>query len=162
MNRLSDTMKKLISTIIVWSFLALVGENVKAQSGKDKEAIKAVIELETASFLNLDYKTWSSVWLKVPYAYWSYSDSSGTSYVEGWENLNKTYRDYFKNAKPSKAAVTNEWIEIRVYENGAYVHFVQKVIDEIDRDETSQIRILEKVDGKWKVIYVGAIAIYPS
>jgi hypothetical protein len=132
-----------------------------AQAQNDKEAIKAVIEQETAAFMNVDYKTWSGLWMKVPYAYWSYSDSTGTSFVEGWENLNKTYVDYFKNSKPSKGEITNEWIEIRIYENGAYVHFIQKLKDEIDLDETSQVRILEKKDGKWKVVFVGAIAIYP-
>lgn len=132
-----------------------------SQAQNDKEAIKAVIEQETAAFMNVDYKTWSSLWMKVPYAYWSYSDSTGTSFVEGWENLNKTYVDYFKNSKPSKGEITNEWIEIRIYENGAYAHFVQKLKDEIDLDETSQVRILEKKDGKWKVVFVGAIAIYP-
>jgi hypothetical protein len=74
--------------------------------------------------------------------------------------MDKTYVDYFKNAKPSKAEISNEWIEIRIYQNGAYVHFVQKVQDEIDHDETSQMRVLEKKDGKWKLICVGAIAKY--
>lgn len=131
------------------------------QAQGDKEAIKAVIEQETASFMNVDYKTWSSLWLKVPYAYWSYSDSTGTNYTEGWDNLSKTYEEYFKTAKPSKGEITHEWIEIRIYENGAYVYFIQKVSDDIDHDETSQMRVLEKKDGKWKLICVGAIAKYP-
>jgi len=152
-------MKKIIQIVLAQALMVLMNVNVHAQN--DKEAIKAVIEKETASFMNVDYKTWSSLWWKVPYAYWSYSDSTGTSFVEGWDNLNKTYVDYFKSARPSKAEITNEWIEIRVFDNGAYAHFVQKVYDETDRDETSQIRVLEKKDGKWKLICVGAIAKYP-
>jgi hypothetical protein len=154
------TMKEF-SGVMLASMFMMIWAPVVAQNEKEKEAIKAVIEQETASFMNLDYKTWSSLWLKVPYAYWSYSDSSGTSYIEGWDNLNSTYADYFNNSKPSKAEITNEWIEIRVFEDGAYAHFVQKTYDEIDRDETSQIRVLEKKDGKWKLICVGAIAKYP-
>lgn len=128
---------------------------------KDVAAIKAVIAKETSSFMNVDYNAWSDTWLKVPYAYWSYSDSTDTSFVEGWQNLTKTFNEYFKTAKPSKATITNEWQEIRIYGNGAYVRFIQKVKDEIDRDETSQMRVLEKTkDGKWKVICVGAIAKY--
>lgn len=141
--------------------MAIIYIPVQAQVEKEKEAIKAVIEKETASFLNVDYKTWSSLWLKVPYAYWSFSDSTGTNYIEGWDNLDKTYADYFKNSKPSKGEITNTWKEIRVFENGAYAHFEQKVSDEIDSDETSQIRILEKKDGKWKLVCVGAITKYP-
>ncbi|MFM7487392.1 MAG: hypothetical protein ACKO13_10795 [Cytophagales bacterium] len=116
---------------------------------KDVEAIKTVIAKETLSFMNVDRKNWSDTWLKAPYAYWSYSDSTGTSFVEGWEALNKTFDEYFRTQKPSKATITNEWQEIRVYGNGAYVRFVQKVKDDIDRDETSQMRVLEKTkDGQ--------------
>lgn len=140
-------------------FITLLVPASSAQN--DKEAIKTVIEQETTAFMNVDYKNWSAMWLQVPYALWSYSDSTGTSFIEGWETLNKTYGDYFQNAKPSKAVIVNEWIEIRVYQNGAYAHFRQKAVDELDQDETSQVRILEKKDGKWKVVCVGAIAIYP-
>jgi hypothetical protein len=157
MKKLSPVLIMIVSALIILMYVP----PSKAQSDPEKEAIKSVIEQETASFMNLDYKTWSSLWLKVPYAYWSYSDSTGTSYIEGWDNLNSTYSDYFKNSKPSKGEITNQWIEIRVFENGAYAYFVQKVYDEIDRDETSQIRVLEKKDGKWKLICVGAIAKYP-
>ena len=144
--------------VFVIVFVAAITTPAMAQN--DKDAIKMVIEQETAAFMNVDYKTWSGLWLKAPYAYWSFSDSSGTSYIEGWDNLDKTYQDYFKNSRPSKAEITNEWIEIRVYENGAYAHFIQKAQDDIDLDETSQVRILEKKDGKWKVVCVGAIARY--
>lgn len=128
----------------------------------DKDAIKAVIAKETQSFMNVDRKNWAETWHQAPYSYWSYSDSTGTSFVEGWEALNKTFDEYFRTQKPSKAKITNEWIEVRVYGNGAYARFVQKVDDEIDRDETSQIRVLEKKDGNWKVICVGAVAKYPK
>lgn len=135
---------------------------VSAQNQSDTEAIKAVIARETSSFFKVDYKNWAESWNKVPYAYWSYSDSTGTSFVEGWEALTKTFDEYFKTQKPSNAVVENEYQEIRVYGTGAYARFVQRVKDEIDRDETSQIRVLEKKEGKWKVICVGAIAIYPK
>jgi Domain of unknown function (DUF4440) len=128
----------------------------------DQEAIKAVIAKETQSFMNVDRKNWAETWHPASYSYWSYSDSTGTSFVQGWEALNKTFDEYFKTQKPSKAKITNEWIEVRVYGNGAYARFVQKVEDEIDRDETSQIRVLEKKDGKWKAVCVGAIAKYPK
>jgi hypothetical protein len=129
---------------------------------KDIEAIKAVISKETSSYFNVDYKNWSETWVKAPYSYWSYSDSTATSYVEGWEALNKTFASYFKVSKPSRAIISHEWKEIRVYGNGAYARFIQKVKDDIDRDETSQMRVLEKTKDGWKVICVGAIAIYPK
>ncbi len=134
-------------------------------------AIKTVIEKETSSFQNVDRKAWEASWLKSPYAYWSYSDSTGTSFVQGWDAINKSFDTYFKTQVAgrqidvAKKGVTIEraWGEIRVYKNGAYVQYIQKVKDHlIERDETSQIRFLEKVDGKWKIVYVGIIANYPK
>ncbi|MFN5169234.1 MAG: hypothetical protein ACK5DD_06390 [Cyclobacteriaceae bacterium] len=149
---------KAIKLLII-SALALLSLPATAQ--KDQEMIKAVIEKETQSFFRVDRKGWEESWMKVPYAYWSYSDSTGTSYVEGWDQLTKTFDDYFKTAKPNQAKISNQWIDIRVYGSGAYARFIQRVQDDIDRDETSQVRVLEKgKDGKWKVVCVGAVAKY--
>ncbi len=137
----------------------------------DVAAIKAVIEKETSSFQNVDHKTWEDSWLKTSYAYWSYSDSTGTSFVKGWDAINKSFATYFKTQVPSRSidvakkgvAIERTWGDIRVYKNGAFVEYVQKVKDNlIYRDETSQIRVLEKADGKWKIVYVGIIAKYPD
>lgn len=154
-------MKKYIPSLLLMGLLSMAPLTADAQPA-DIAAIKEVIAKETLSFFTVDRAGWESCWLKVPYAYWSYSDSTATSFVEGWEALNKTFDSYFKTAKPSKAEITNEWLDIKVFGNGAYVRFVQKVKDEIDHDITSQVRVLEKKDGKWKVICVGAIAKYPK
>src|SRR5262245_44897858 len=97
-----------------------------SQPDKEKAAIKAVIAKETESFMNVDRKTWSDLWLPVPYAYWSYSDSTGTNYVDGWENITKTFDEYFRTQKPSRSKITNVWQEVRVYGNGAYARFLQR------------------------------------
>lgn len=155
-------MKPTVKILLI--FFVVIGQ-IKPSISQSAEvaAIKAVVAKETSSFMNVDYKNWSDTWLKAPYSYWSYSDSTSTSYLEGWEGINKNFKEYFKTSKPSRATITNEWQEVRVYGNGAYVRFVQKVKDDIDRDETSQMRVLEKSkDGKWKVICVGAIAKYPK
>jgi len=159
-------------SIFITSFCMLVAIHASAQNPKDVAAIKAVIEKETISFFNVSRKEWDETWLKVPYAYWSYSDSTGTSYVEGWDNISKTFDEYFKtqvSSRPidvahqtAKPTIERTWHDIRVYGTGAYVHYTQKVKDNIDRDETSQIRVLEKKDGKWKVVCVGVIAFYPK
>jgi hypothetical protein len=154
-------MKTLVTLSFLLICLLTSAWSQKKPAG-DVEAIKSVISKETSSFMNVDFKSWSETWAHEPYSYWSYSDSTGTSYVEGWDQLTKTFDKYFRTQKPSQAKITNEWIEFRVYGTGAYVRFIQKVADDIDRDETSQMRVLEKKDGKWKVVCVGAIAIYPK
>jgi len=144
-----------------------------AQNDKEVAAIKAVIEKETSSFLNVDRKGWDDSWMHVPYAYWSYSDSTGTNFLEGWDAVSRYFDEYFRTQQSSRQIdvahqsetliVERAWKEIRVYGNGAFAHYIQKVKDKnIYRDETSQIRIMEKKDGKWKVVCVGAIASYPK
>ena len=158
---------------VLFAGLCLLGAlSASAQDSKEVTAIKAVLEKETQSFFNVNRKDWEDTWMKVPYSYWSYSDSTGTSFIEGWDNISKSFDEYFKTQVSSrpidvahqKANITIErkWHDIRVYGNGAYVHYTQKVNDKIDHDETSQIRVLEKKDGKWKVICVGVIANYPK
>jgi len=151
---------KTITKFYLASLLAWFAITTAVAQPNDIAAIKAVIAKETQSFFSVDRKNWEDCWWNVPYAYWSYSDSTSTSYIEGWEGLNKTFDSYFKTAKPSNAEIVNEWGEIRVYGAGAFVRFVQKVKDEIEHDETSQVRVLEKKDGKWKVVCVDAIARY--
>lgn len=163
-----NTSRLFLTSLLFFCFSAVA----VAQDSKEIAAIKSVIERETLSFFNVNQKEWEDSWNKVPYAYWSYSDSTGTSYIEGWDNIAKNFSDYFKTQKSArpidvahqstKVKIERKWHDIRVYATGAYVHYTQRVVDDVDRDETSQIRVLEKVNGKWRVICVGAIAVYPK
>src|SRR5258707_6246142 len=153
--------KVIISTFIAWFVIAAAA----LAQPSDVAAIKEVIAKETESFFAVNKQGWADCWLKVPYAYWSYSDSTGTSFVQGWDGdkgLEKNFENYFKTSKASKASITNDWLDVKVYGNGAYARFFQIVKDEIEHDVTSQVRVLEKKDGKWKIIHVGAIAKYPN
>lgn len=123
----------------------------------DKEAIKKVVMLETESYLGVDQAAWSETWLPVPYAYWSFSDKSGTQFVDGWEKIRGTFDEYFKTQKPSRSKISYTWQEVRVYTNGAYVRFREKHDDGRVVEESNQIRVLEKKDGKWKIVCMSAV-----
>lgn len=162
-------MKIKLLCILLVSFAG----SVRAQD-KEKDAIKKVIETETSAFLNVNKGGWESTWLNVPYAYWSYSDSTGTTYVEGFQEISKFFHEYFKTQTASRTIdvakrsegdikIEREWKEIRVYGNGAFTRHTQRVSNKkINMDETSHIRVLEKKDGQWKIVCVGVIASYPK
>jgi hypothetical protein len=162
-------MKPLLILIM---FLSVLSCN--APSGQNEiEAIKKAIESETYSFYKLEKQNWENTWTQTPYAYWSYSDSTGTSFLEGWDKITQNFDGYFKTQIPNRnidvahpdddLIIERDWKEFRVYGDGAFVQYTQRVKDKlIDRDETSQIRVLEKKDGKWLVSYVGIIAKYPA
>lgn len=155
------------------AIILLIGCNAGSTGNSDSEiaAIKAAIEKETSSFYKVDKPNWDASWVQGNHAYWSYSDSTGTSYLEGWDNINKNFESYFKTQVASRNIdvdkgeneldIVRDWQEFRIYGDGAYVRYTQKVKDnQIDRDETSQIRVMERNDGVWKVAYVGIIAKY--
>ncbi|CAN5314049.1 hypothetical protein BH09BAC3_BH09BAC3_11320 [soil metagenome] len=143
-------MKKIALAVSCLLF-AFASHPVFAQD--EKALIKGVIEKETDSFFNVDEKAWETTWLNTPYTYWADADSKGGNFVEGTENIKLNFVEYFKTAKPSKSRIERKWLEIRTYGTGAYVRFTQIVIDDIDRDETSEMRVLEKdKDGKWKIV----------
>lgn len=142
-----------------------------SNSESEIAAIKKAIEQETLSFYKVDHENWAASWTQTPYAYWSYSDSTGTSFLEGWENINKNFESYFTTQVPNRnidvahpeddLTIDRDYKEFRIYGNGAFVQYTQRVKDnQIDRDETSQIRVLEKQNGKWLVSYIGIIAKY--
>jgi hypothetical protein len=130
-----------------------------AQKKNDTEAIKALIENETKAFFEIDYKTWSDSWAQTPYAFWSFADTTDVNSFSGWENISKGFEDYFKTAKPSKADIQRNWLEIKIFGNGAYARFTQHVKDNTARPPQAEVRVLEKINGKWKIVCVTVIAI---
>ncbi|HEX5169441.1 MAG TPA: hypothetical protein VFW11_09720 [Cyclobacteriaceae bacterium] len=150
---------QLIGTVL----LILSAITIYAQKGdamaKDIRSIKALIEKETKAFFEIDRETWSDCWAHVPYAFWSFADTTDVNSFSGWEAINMGFADYFTSSKPSTAEIEREWLDVKVFGNGAYARFNQKVNDQdISRDKQAEVRVLEKVDGKWKIILVGVIA----
>lgn len=150
---------KANATLSILGLFCFLTITVAAQT--DKDAIKAVIEKEAGTYFGVDKQNWETTWVDAPYTFWAYYDSTGGSFVEGTGNIKKNFDEYFRTAKPSVSKINRVWQDIRVYGNGAYVRFVQKITDEIDHDETSEVRILEKgKDGKWKIVCLIAMARY--
>jgi hypothetical protein len=162
-------MKKVI---VFTAILAILSASLVAQDRRKKEKVpvqtqdefseielvKAAIDRESKAFFEIDYKTWAECWGHVPYAYWSFADTTDVNYFEGWESINHGFGDYFKTSKPSSAKMERKWNDVRVYGNAAYARFTQKVQDELGRDEQVEVRVLEKHNGEWKIVYVGVIA----
>ncbi len=123
----------------------------------EKEAIRQVVMKETESYLGVDRETWASTWVQTPVAYWSFSDKDGSQFISGWDNIQKTFETYFTNQKPTKHKISYTWQDIRIYTSGAYVRFQEKSDDGRRVEVTDQIRVLEKKDGKWKIICMIAV-----
>jgi hypothetical protein len=161
----TNVMKK----IFVFIALSLVVVTVWAQKKRTQtvtstaqqevEMIKAVIVKETKSFFETNKAGWMDCWVQAPHAYWSFADSSDVNFYKGWTSIEKGFADYFAMSKPASVKIDNTWDEIKVYGAGAFVLFRQKISgDGIERDEQSEVRILEKdVNGAWRIAHVGVI-----
>lgn len=126
----------------------------------DEDAIKAVIERETKAYFDIDYKNWIDSWSHVPYAYWSYADTAGINYYVGWKAIETGFTDYFITTKPTEIEIDRTWEHLRVYKDGAYARFKQKVISGgVEGPEQTEIRVLErdKKDDQWKIVLVGVL-----
>ena len=162
-------MRTIIFMLVISGFVEI------DKSGAEILAIKAAIQQETVSFYSVDYLQWQRCWIHEPHAFWSYADSTGASFSSGWSSIDDFFQEYFKtqnkfsagelkaSRRRSEFMIERDWQEIRLYGDAAYVRYVQRIYDEnIDRDETEQIRVLEKHEGKWLIAYAGALARYPA
>ena len=146
-------LKQILPALLIFSSIATFGQK------KDIEAIKALIEKETKAFFEIDKATWSASWVQEPYAFWSFADTTDVNSFSGWQAIERGFADYFRTAKPSKASVDRTWHDIKVFGNGAYARFTQKVNDNSRRPPQAEVRVLEKVKGEWKIVCVSVIAI---
>lgn len=144
-------------------FLGIIVFHAEAQKRKTKsgdvEAIKQLIEAETKAFFEIDKQTWVDSWAHVPYAFWSFADTTDVNSFSGWSAIEDAFSDYFASSKPSKAKIQRNYHDVRIYGDAAYVRFTQQVTDPyISRSEQAEVRVLEKIDGEWKIVHVGVIA----
>jgi hypothetical protein len=152
--------------ILVFLSLAISGTLALGQGKKkssvpanDESVIKSLIEKETKAFFEIDYATWAACWAHVPYAFWSFADTTDVNSFTGWEAIDKGFANYFKTSKPSTAKIERTWREIRIYGNGAYARFTQHVNDDTDRPPQEEMRILERMNDQWKIVCVTVIAV---
>jgi hypothetical protein len=132
----------------------------KAPTQQQEEAmIKEVIEKETKAFFEIDQKTWADLWVHEPYAFWSFADTTDVNSFSGWDEIYKGFNNYFKTSKPSTAKITRTWHHIRIAGNFAYIRFTQEVSDNTGRPPQAEVRVMEKVNGQWKIVCVSVIAV---
>lgn len=156
-------MKKaiLIScvTLLATTMVLSQGKGKTASFSNDEAAIKALIEKETKAFFEIDYATWKACWAHVPHAFWSFADTTDVNSFSGWTAINNGFANYFKTSRPSTAKIERKWHDMKIYSNGAYVRFTQLVRDDTDRPAQEEVRVLEKINGQWKIVCVAVIAV---
>lgn len=130
---------------------------------KEKAAIQAVIAKETESYYKQDFEGWKSTYLESPafrmYCYWEgYPEK--VKFYNGFESLKTEKKKQFDADatlwKGSTEERTNE--NFRIAHDMAWYTFEQYSYEKDTRKflgKSLETRILEKVDGQWKIAYLG-------
>lgn len=147
---------------MVFAFLAvlLISCSNNIDTAIEKEAIKKVIEKETNSYLLKDVTQRSETFVHNEGVTVLVAGKQNYGYAVGYDQILKSQKNTVeKNPTPSTDTFRNLNYKITVYEKTAWAvydemlynskgEFIEKVIN---------TRFLEKVDGNWKIVFLGHV-----
>ncbi|NBA87007.1 hypothetical protein GVN16_14640 [Emticicia sp. CRIBPO] len=141
---------------------------------KAKAEIMATIQEETDCFFRRDYNCWQDKFVHNDYAYQAWSNSDGTFDASvGWNAINNNLGKYIKENPEEKEAegvsshpvVKRENLKVRFFGNNT-AHLTW---DQFNSDSkktyylhSKEVRLMEKADGKWKIVNVSAFWNYKN
>lgn len=150
-------MKNLMLFLTAVIFTALSSCVEKIDIEKEKEAIKAVFELEKEGFFAQDLEVMAETWIQEPSSVKIFMSAEGQTKFEGWDAISKnsredvadttwdrkqftlTFKDYQINILDDESA----WVMCNAIWEGTYQGAPVKTVQ-------TRIQVLEKTDGKWK------------
>lgn len=131
----------------------------------EKEAILNVIDNETAAFFKRDYESWQQYFVQEEYAFQAWNNAGGDfSASVGWAAVDKRIGDYIK-AHPVPPGysyyprVERRNMVIKFFSDKlAYLVWDQYNSDQENKSfrHSKEQRIMEKVNGQWKIANVSA------
>lgn len=158
MSIFQSTKLYIAMKMMLLGLLLLAGVSI-SQAQPDENAIKQVLRNETEGFFKRDKEQWSNAWAHVPYINFAANLYGGDfMLVKGWVNLEKQFANQFKSSKVTdKVTVQND--NYTIHKNGemAFVTYDQTLVDSHGKTTSKETRVLEKLNGQWKIINVVAL-----
>jgi hypothetical protein len=163
-NQLGVIMK----TLMMYVTLLFIGTTVlgpdfsSAQTAADEEAIKKVVLAETDFFFARDYKGWESTFAQASGAVqiWNNSDGSYTHAI-GWQTISENVRAFMEeHPEPDTTPLFRENFTFQHFGHVALVTFDKYMGDREKVKPIKEIRVVERQDGKWKIVCVAAFSNY--
>lgn len=155
----------------VWKIVALSSHPIKKDGGvtpqMDEEAIKKVIISETEHWLDQDVEAWSNSFVQAPYLTWTVTNGSDPGdglTVRGWEGLKDFMKGWFAKDQSAfvkemrKSKMTRDQWQIQIRGNVAWVSYNQKSEDAKQMVNSTETRVLERINGVWKVAMQATVA----
>ena len=153
-------MRKTLLTLFALVLFANANCQDEANIKKEKQAIIAVIEEETNSFYNKDFKRFAACYVQDDTFVRLGNSGSSYSYIVGWDGFTDIFLgDWFdNNSAPIKNNEVKKNYTIKVYEDCAWVVFDQgtKSKGKFIRKNIG-VNFLEKVNGEWKIVFLSRV-----
>ena len=144
-------MRYLLQSIFFVLLLSCGEKKSPINPETEKAAILETLNNETKAAFQRDYQGWTEYWVQnedISKTYINFSDSSFSESV-GWKEISgfvKTFIEEHPEPEPVPELLAD--INVRLFENGAWVSYPQK--DSV-RGLKRETRLMEKKDGKWKI-----------
>ncbi|WKN45734.1 hypothetical protein [Tunicatimonas pelagia] len=125
--------------------------NQAHSSEEEKAAIIKALNDETKAAFQRNYESWQEKWVHdstITKTYINFADSSFSESV-GWNEISsfvKTFIEQHPEPEPVPTLVND--IDVRLYENGAWVSYEQQ--DSL-RGLKRETRLMEKINGQWRI-----------
>jgi hypothetical protein len=155
-------------TLVKYAAFCLIGAALldpalsRAQGTADEEAIKKVLLAETDFFFARDYQGWESTFADAPGAIqiWNNSDGSYTHAI-GFQTISKNVRAFMQShPEPDTTPLFRDNFAFQHFGNAALVTFDKYMGDREKAKPIKEIRVVEKREGKWKIVCVAAFVNY--
>jgi len=156
------TNKKLI--VLIFSVLLITSscgeskkDNMDIEAGgsinpeKEKKAILATLNNETKAAFQRDYDAWKEKWVHDPNITKTYINFPESTFTEsiGWNEISQFVKTFIdEHPEPEPVPKLLDKINVRLYNNGAWVTYEQQ--DSL-RGLKRETRLMEKVNGEWKI-----------
>jgi hypothetical protein len=131
----------------------------------EKAAILRTIERETSCFFKRDYECWKETYAQTEHAFQAWNNSDGTYDAKvGWQEVRSGAEKYMsENPEPEltvdASSVRRHNLKVRFFnENLAYLTWDQSNWREAEKKyyRSKEARIMEKIDGQWRILHVTA------
>ena len=163
MNTSVSSRRLICAAIVAQAIIFSCASPDRYDLAVEKEKIKAVIASETESYYKQDFAAWRKNFLDDPafrqYSYWE-GWPEKVQFYNGFKALEEVKRSQFQENrtiwKGSRDTRENE--NFRISSDMAWYTFEQSSWESgTDKflGKSLETRILEKVDGEWKIAYLG-------
>lgn len=137
---------------------ALDLDDTFSDSGAKLEVSRAmqIVEKETTSFFKKDYAGWLSCYQQSPSAFHSYTDKNVVRQFEGWQNIARAAKQIMEDMPNTPLQeVERKNLNWRIMGENIWLTFDQYMGDSVSKE----MRLLEKVDGDWKMVLMSAVGV---